>query len=93
MNEKNDIQKAIDQIGQEGVTRYLPRGMKLHNCEMHGLYLQHYKNQEPCCPICAMSPATTGNGTTATEVEHYINLKEQEKACQFTGAPIMVIGV
>lgn len=78
MVDKNEIQKAIDQIGMVGVVRYLPKGMKLHNCEMHGMYLNHYSAKEPNCPICASSTSGCGgNGTTATEIEHLIDLKDK----------------
>jgi hypothetical protein len=72
---RNEIQKSIDQIGQETVARYLPRGMKLHPCDIHGYFLSHYKDSNPTCPLC-ISHDATADGTTATQVEHYINLRD-----------------
>lgn len=72
--DKNGLQKAIDQIGEIGVLRYLPKGLKLHNCDIHGKYLAHYKQDNPLCPLCP-APTGNGNGTTATEVEHLIELR------------------
>lgn len=72
---KNNIQKSIDQIGLEGVMRYLPKGMLLMNCDMHGKYLSHYSSKEHICPLCVQTG--TGEGVTATEVEHLIDLREQ----------------
>ena len=75
MNKSTGLQKSIDQIGLETVTRYLPKGMKLHNCEMHGMYASHYKETSPLCPICpSINPE--GNGTTASQVELFIDLKD-----------------
>ena len=74
---QNTIQKAIDQIGLAGVAKYLPKGMKLHTCEMHGMYLQHYTQSTPSCPACAhWASLNGGNGTTATEIEHFIDVKD-----------------
>jgi hypothetical protein len=74
MNSVNDIQKSINQIGMEGVVRYLPKGMKLHPCDLHGMFLSHYKAENPVCPLCVQTG--TGEGTTATDVEHYINIRD-----------------
>ncbi|MNP37019.1 hypothetical protein D3C76_1304430 [compost metagenome] len=71
---RNHIQKALDQAGP-GILRYLPRGMKLHNCDIHGIYGCHYTDQGPCCPICS-STLSTGNGVTASDVELYIDLRD-----------------
>lgn len=71
--DKNHIQKSIDQIGLEAVSRYLPKGMKLNPCDLHGAYLSHYKTDNPLCPLC--TTASGGNGQTATDTEHYIDLR------------------
>lgn len=68
----NGIQKSINQIGMDGVIRYLPKGMRLHPCDIHGYYLAHYKNTNPVCPLCSM-PTQTGEGVTATQVEKEID--------------------
>lgn len=73
--EKNALQKAIDGIGEDCVRRYLPKGMKMCNCDMHGKYLAHYTVDNPVCPICAIHTGN-GDGTTATQVEHYIDLRD-----------------
>lgn len=77
MQDKNNLQKAIDQVGLEAVVRYLPKGMSLHNCTMHGKYLAHYTTpaDKLTCPLCNF-PTQDGNGTTATEVEHYIDIRD-----------------
>lgn len=72
---KNEIQKSIDQIGMEGVTRYLPKGMKLHPCDLHGMFLAHYRDTNPLCPLCTQHDSNA-EGTTATAVEHFINLRD-----------------
>jgi len=69
------IQKSIEQIGLETVTKYLPKGMKLCQCDMHGGYLAHYTDKNPLCPLCQVA-TNAGNGTTASEVELYIDLHD-----------------
>lgn len=74
MSHKNGLQKSMEQIGVESTLRYLPKGMKLCNCDVHGYYLAHYKTTNATCPLCPIqNPAA--NGTNATEVEHYIDLQ------------------
>lgn len=73
--ESNAIQKSIDQIGLEAMVRYLPKGMKLHPCDMHGHFLTHYTNTEPLCPLC-IKHDPSAEGTTATQVEHWIDLRD-----------------
>ena len=73
---KTELQKSIDQIGIDTVVRCL-RGANIHYCEMHGHYATA-KDSEPTCPVCALTVGNgTGNGTTATEVEHYIDIKDK----------------
>lgn len=72
---KNDIQKSIDQIGLGTVTRYLPKGMKLHTCDIHGKFLCHYQDTNPICPLCA-NISSDGNGQDATQTELAMNLKK-----------------
>ena len=70
------LQKAVDQIGAMGINeRYAPKGMKLFNCEIHGAYLGHYTDPNPLCPLCHAATAG-GNGTTATQVEHFIDVRD-----------------
>lgn len=73
--DKTGLQKAIDQLGLDAVQRYLPKGMKINNCDMHGSYLSHYTQDQPICPLCIThNPAA--EGTTATEVEHYLDIRD-----------------
>jgi hypothetical protein len=72
---KNGIQKSIDQLGQATVERYLPKGMKLYPCDIHGHFLEHYSNKEPVCPLC-ISHNPKAEGTPATQVEHFINIRD-----------------
>lgn len=62
---KNNIQHAIEQVGIDAVQKSLGT-MALGNCDVHGHYLM---GTEATCPLC---PAP--NGTTATQVEHFINV-------------------
>lgn len=85
---KNNIQKAVDQIGELTVLRYLPKGMKLHDCPMHGKFLAHYKDENPLCPLCNMDSGS-GNGTTATDMQHYIEIRDAVQ--QGTGITIDIL--
>lgn len=72
---KNELQKSIDQIGEGTVLRYLPKGMKVHPCDIHGNFLSHYKDKNPLCPLCSADTGD-GNGTTASEVELFIDMRD-----------------
>ena len=74
--DKNGLQKSIDQIGLDSVQRYLPKGMKVHSCELHGSFLTHYTSTSPLCPLCIhdTEQVQSANGVTASQIEHYINL-------------------
>jgi hypothetical protein len=56
--------------------------MCIHNCEIHGNLLALYKDTNPLCPLCNPQAPTDieenaeGNGTTATQVEHYIDVRD-----------------
>lgn len=63
---KNNIQNAIDQVGYEAVAKSIGAHIQLGNCTMHGQYVQ----SDIGCPLCP-----SANGDTASEVEHYINVK------------------
>ena len=54
--------------------RYLPKGARLYDCPVHGKFTAHYKTANPLCPLCDVSTGK-GNGTTASDVELFINLK------------------
>lgn len=73
--EGNNLQKAIDQIGMMGVQKYLPKGMKLHPCDLHGHFLSHYSDSNPTCPLC-IKHDPQAEGTTATEMELFIDLRD-----------------
>lgn len=65
----NVLQKAIQEIGIDAVQKSITgAGMAMGFCDLHG----HYAFTKVAdCPVCP-SP----NGTTATEVEHYIDIKD-----------------
>lgn len=68
-NTKTQLQKAIDQIGMEAVQKSITHaGISIGFCDLHG----HYGfTTDKTCPLCP-----SANGQTATEVEHFINIKE-----------------
>lgn len=82
-HEPNTIQKAIDQIGLDAVMGVVNPIGHLNFCDMHG----HYATQgtqintddgiPPIeeCPLC-IGHDPSAEGTTATDVELYINLKD-----------------
>lgn len=74
MDKKHPMEDVIKSIGIDGAQKYLPKGMKLLYCDLHGHYLQHYKT-DGLCPLCVAHDAKA-EGTTATEVEHYINIRD-----------------
>lgn len=83
MDNKNGLQKSIEQMGKEQVSRYLPKGMRIHTCNMHGGFVAHYKNKSPLCPLCIKeAPPTEGNGITATQVELFIDMRDNMQAVQ-----------
>lgn len=69
---KNELQKAIDQIGQDAVSKAIPVGTRIGLCDLHGAYMVNMAS-EMICPICP--PVPKANGTDATEVEHYIDME------------------
>lgn len=73
--QKSMLDMVMSQIGD--VSRYLPKGMALRQCHMHGSYLQHYK-QEANCPTCAsmLPDGVSGNGTSPTQIEYYIDIRD-----------------
>ena len=71
---KNELQKAIEQIGYEAVRKAIPVGAKMGNCDLHGMYMMAPDATALCCPSCPNLPDP--NGVTATDVEHYINIKD-----------------
>lgn len=87
MKDINGIQKSINQIGIESVQRYLPKGARLHNCEVHGGYLSHYKDKNPLCPLCIQHDPKA-EGTTASDTELYIDLRDKAQQIANVLAPI-----
>ena len=77
-NDKSGLQKAIDQIGITPIAeKYYPKGMRVLQCQIHGAYMAHYTDPNPVCPTCmTITNCSEGNGTTATEMEHYIDLRD-----------------
>lgn len=70
---KNELQKAVDQIGIDAVVKAIPSGTRIGMCDMHGAYMVNSES-ELTCPICPAIPAP--NGVTATEVELYIDIRD-----------------
>lgn len=71
---KNAIQGVVDQIGVDAVKKSVGIGFKLCTCVQHGMYLCAV-DKEPVCPVCQQSDniSNEANGTSATDVEHYVN--------------------
>lgn len=64
---KNYIQSTIEQVGLDAVVKSIGHG-HLGNCDLHGMYIV---SGDSGCPLCPSM-----NGSTASEVEHYINVKQ-----------------
>lgn len=66
---KNGMQNVMDQIGYDAVAKSITHaGMSIGFCDVHG----HYGfTTDKSCPACP-----SANGVTATDVEHYINVRE-----------------
>lgn len=73
-NMKNALQVVVDQIGMDAVKKSVGTGFRLCYCETHGTYMCQ-ADKEPKCPVCSQSDnvSNEANGTSATDVEHYIN--------------------
>lgn len=74
--EPSPIQKSIDQVGLEAVYKSLGHAATLGYCDVHGHYMMPKRDsrddvQPAGCELCAPN---LPNGTTATAVEHYINV-------------------
>ena len=69
------LQKAIDQIGIAPIQAVMPNDGQVFFCEIHGHYLVPKGAEDTLCPICK-TPDTDAEGTTASEVELYIDLKD-----------------
>ena len=66
---KTNLQKTIEQIGYNAVSKSITHaGMAIGFCDVHGHYAFTASNTCPLCP--------KPNGDTATDIEHYINLRE-----------------
>ena len=70
MDYRNGIQDAVEQLGEDSVRRLLS-GMALTNCTVHG---HHVGSTCPSCAKAVQYPIGSGEGTTASEVEHYISM-------------------
>ena len=65
------LQQVINQVGLDAVKKSLiAPGLHLGSCTIHGAYA-YSAATSPVCPLC---PTIDANGTTATQVEHYIDL-------------------
>lgn len=69
----NGLQKAIDQVGIDAVSKAIPAGSRIGMCDIHGAYMVHSAS-ELVCPICPVLP--DANGETATDIEHYIDIQD-----------------
>ena len=66
---KNGLQQAIEQLGEETVQKSITHaGISIGFCDLHGHYGFTTTKSCPACP--------SANGVTATDVEHYINVRE-----------------
>ena len=72
MDYRNGIQDAVEQLGEDSVRRLL-NGMALTKCTSHG---HHVGSNCPSCAKAEQYPIGGGEGTTASEVEHFISLRE-----------------
>lgn len=72
-NMKTELQKAIDQIGLDTVSKSMPVGATLGNCDLHGMYMVG-PEQSVLCPVCPALPDP--NGTPASKVEHFIAVRD-----------------
>lgn len=74
----NHIESVISQLGID-VVKSCVGELNIGNCEMHGHYLigttDGNGNVQLSCPTCAPG-ISAGNGLTATEVDHIIDMRE-----------------
>lgn len=70
-----NLQVAIEQVGMDAVMKSFP-GMGLGFCDVHGHYALPLQDSSEGMPLasCALCPPNLANGTSATDVELYINL-------------------
>lgn len=79
IGEPTALQKAVDQIGIDAVMKSLGPSVALGFCDMHGHYTMPQRTMDTpegkappiSCPSCPPNPA---NGTSATDVELYIDI-------------------
>lgn len=60
---KSGVHECVEQLGMN----FVPAGMKLHPCDLHGYFLATADNENPICPLCVQVP-NEANGTTASDV-------------------------
>lgn len=73
--------KVFDIIKSQIGDIKLPSNVMVCECPVHGQYLAiKDDNGEYCCPYCKVYMDTDtndkGNGTTASELEHVINVRD-----------------
>ena len=81
-SEPNELQKSIDQIGLDAVIGVIRPHGKLEFCDMHGYYAVQGVNADStseACPLCT-EHTQEGEGTRASDVELFIDLKDSLKA-------------
>jgi len=81
--EHSQLHKALTEIeGQIGKS-YLPRGMKIATCPIHGNYLAHYSQANASCPQCATVLASSAaNGDDASSMYHEIDMRQDAMQAQ-----------
>lgn len=73
---------ALDEVLRQIGDQYLPRGMRIHNCPIHGAFLAHYTQENPTCPECGYiqaedtSPNPSGNAVDTNTLEYEIDLNQ-----------------
>ena len=65
-NKKNELQKAVDQLGKDTVEKSI--GVPVSCCDVHGCYVGD------TCPLCPKA-----NGTGANDVEHFIDMNPMQQ--------------
>lgn len=57
------VEECVRQIG----TGFVPKGMSLYPCDIHGHFLGVHDHPNPVCPLC-VQVEDNHNGTTASDI-------------------------
>lgn len=72
---KNGLQAVIDQIGIDSVRKSMG-AIHIGQCDAHGSYGYNPSSTTAGHDLCPLCPhLENSNGTSATEVEHYLDIK------------------